>query len=943
MHWSRYIVLAASLALSFSASAAPSRTAAVSGRIADTEGLPLVGAVVGFEDTYLWAVSDRDGNFILENIPPGDYTLAASSLGYATCTMALTVGGDVEGLDIRLSENTLAIEQVVVTAREKREEPNTTFVIGRNALDHLQLSGLTDVAALLPGGKTVNPDLTRANYFSLRDGGADNLGNARFATAVEVDGVRMGNNASFGAMEGVGTRSVAVGNIESVEVITGVPSAEYGDVNSGIVRIRTRRGRTPWGVQLAVNPRTWQASLAKGFDLGKDRGALNFSGEWTRATKNPVSPYTSYTRRGVSLAYGNTFRRALKFDAGVMANIGGMNSEDDPDAYTGEYTLNRDNLLQGNLSLTWLLNKAWVTNLHFDASVNFHDNRAHEHLFYSSASEQPAVHATEEGYFIADKLPFNYFSDKITDSKELDVAASLRYEWTRRRGRTNSSLKAGVQWKTTGNAGAGEYYEDPKLAADGYRPRPYSAYPYMHNLAVYLEERFAFAVGSTELQLTAGVRLENLFIRGSKYDRTSTLSPRLNARWRLSEGFTVRGGWGITEKLPSYYILYPRQEYRDIQTFGVSYDDNRSSYIYYTQPYRLLHNPGLRWQRNRNAEFGIEATVLGARLMLVGYYNRTKQPYKYSRLFTPFSYNLLQLPDGYTMPADPQLKVDNQTGIVYVRGHGEEFWTPMDVRVTDRTFVESAYQDNGSDIERAGVELVADFPEITPVRTQLRLDAAYGYSSYVDNSLSYHYQKGWSHSSLPNRSYQYVGIYANGGGASVANGARSHRLDANLTAITHIPGARLVITCRLEMTLLRRSQALSVYRGGEYAFNVSEQSNTPTGGSIYDGGSYTAVRPVAWVDLDGRTHPFTDREAADPAFANLILKSNNAYTFAPDGYDPYFSANLSVTKEIGDHVSLSFFANNFTNSRRYVTSYATGVGAIFTPDFYYGLTCRLKF
>ena len=57
------------------------------------------------------------------------------------------------------------------------------------------------------------------------------------------------------------------------------------------------------------------------------------------------------------------------------------------------------------------------------------------------------------------------------------------------------------------------------------------------------------------------------------------------------------------------------------------------------------------------------------------------------------------------------------------------------------------------------------------------------------------------------------------------------------------------------------------------------------------------------------------------------------------GWIPTFH---DVTKEIGNHVSLSFFANNFTNSRRFVKSYATGVGAIFTPAFYYGLTCRIK-
>ena len=87
----------------------------------------------------------------------------------------------------------------------------------------------------------------------------------------------------------------------------------------------------------------------------------------------------------------------------------------------------------------------------------------------------------------------------------------------------------------------------------------------------------------------------------------------------------------------------------------------------------------------------------------------------------------------------------------------------------------------------------------------------------------------------------------------------------------------------------------------------------------------------------------TAAEAADPAFSNLVIRSGNAYTFAQDGYGPYFSANLSITKEIGDKVSLSFFANNFTNSRQFVISKATGAATILTPVFYYGLTCRLKF
>ena len=162
-------------------------------------------------------------------------------------------------------------------------------------------------------------------------------------------------------------------------------------------------------------------------------------------------------------------------------------------------------------------------------------------------------------------------------------------------------------------------------------------------------------------------------------------------------------------------------------------------------------------------------------------------------------------------------------------------------------------------------------------------------------------------------------------------------MDANLTAITHIPEVRLIVTCRVEATLLRNSQNIS-----SHAFTVSGNSLSPTGGDIYDGNSYTAVCPVAYIDLDGVRHPWTAASADDPALQRLILRSGNMYTFARDGYDPYLSANLSLTKEIGDHVSLSFFANNFTNARPYRKSHATGVSAIFTPAFYYGLTCRIK-
>ena len=935
------VIMAALAVLPSKAYAQRGRTVSGIVREAGTQE-PVIGAVVRLGEDYLWTTTDADGLFSFEKVQRGDYVMEVSCLGYVTVSLEVDASKSVEGLTVLLHENSLALEEVVVTAQKAKDGLSTSHSLGRDALNHLQLSNMTDVAALLPGGKTVNPDLTSENTFSLREGGSTG-GNASFGTAVEVDGVRLGNNASFGEMGGVDTRSVAVENIESIEVITGVPSAEYGDLNSGMVKINTRKGRTPVNVTFSVNPRTYQTSVSKGIDLQENNGVLNLSAEWARAVKKLESPYSSYTRSGITLGYSNTFVKVLRFEIGFTGNIGGMDTKDDPDAFTGEYQKARDNVFRGNTSLTWLLNRSWITNLKFDASVNFNDDLYHYHKFETYGSRQPAVHAEKEGYFLADRLPLTFFSDQVTDSKELDIAASLKYNWHKRWDDVRSSLKAGVQWKANGNVGRGEYYKDPSLAANGYRPRPYTDYPFMHNLSAYIEEHLALPVAGTKLELTAGLRMENVFIKNSLYENKSTFSPRFNAKWQLTDGLAIRGGWGITEKLPSYYILYPKQEYRDIQTFGVSHGEN-TSYIYYTQPYTVRYNPQLRWQRNSNAEAGIDAEFLGSKVSLVGFYNVTMDPYNFLNVYDPFSYTMLQRPEGFEIPADAQIKIDNQTGMLYVRGTQGDYWTPMDVKVEDRSFAKSSQQNNGADITRAGAELIIELPEIKPLRTTLRMDAAYTYTSYLNDQLSYHYQDGWSHTSLPDRSYQYVGIYANGGNTTaVANGKITHNLDANVTAITHIPQVRLIITCRLEISLLRRSRNLSRYQGEDYAFTVTETGKLPTGGKIGDGDSFTAVRPVAYMDLDGNVHPFTDVEAINPEFASLILKSSNAYTFALDGYGPYMSANLSITKEIGDHVSLSFFANNFTNSRPYVKSMATGVGAIFTPAFYYGLTCRLKF
>ena len=283
---------------------------------------PVPGAAVRIGEDYLWAITDVDGTFEFKNVQPGEWVIEVSCLGYQTVTKVITVGGNVQDVDIVLQESSLALDEVLVTAK-RTDDLNTSHSLGRDALNHMQISNTTDIAALLPGGKTVNPDLTSENSFSLRDGGSS-TGNSAFGTAVEVDGVRLGNNASFGAMGGTDTRNIAVENIESIEIITGVPSAEYGDLNAGMVKINTRKGRTPTSLTFSVNPRTYQTSVSKGIDLQQNNGILNLSAEWARSVKQLVSPYESYNRTGITANYSNTFADVLRFEAGLAGNIGGI-------------------------------------------------------------------------------------------------------------------------------------------------------------------------------------------------------------------------------------------------------------------------------------------------------------------------------------------------------------------------------------------------------------------------------------------------------------------------------------------------------------------------------------------------------------------------------------------------------------------------------------------
>ena len=268
----------------------------IAGRVADEETQkPIEFASILMKENGLWAITGADGTFRIKNIPAGKVMLTIQCLGYATRQIALDINKDIPRLRINLKQENLKLDEVTVTAKRKDNESTTSYTIDRAALDQQQLLNVSDIATLLPGGKTVNATLMSDNRMALRSGSQEK-GNASFGTAIEVDGMRLDNNASAGETAGASTRTISASNIESIEIVTGIPSVEYGDLSNGVVKVNTRKGKSPFIVEGKLNQHTQQIALNKGFDLGHRNGVLNASFEHARSFSNAASPHTAYQR-----------------------------------------------------------------------------------------------------------------------------------------------------------------------------------------------------------------------------------------------------------------------------------------------------------------------------------------------------------------------------------------------------------------------------------------------------------------------------------------------------------------------------------------------------------------------------------------------------------------------------------------------------------------------
>lgn len=112
------------------------QTGAISGKVIDeTTGEELFGATVLIKGTTKGSSTDFSGDFELNNIAPGKYTLVFSYVSYVTkeITDVVVTNGKITSLNVSLSEKVSEATEVVIVASYKKESVNALLLQQKNA------------------------------------------------------------------------------------------------------------------------------------------------------------------------------------------------------------------------------------------------------------------------------------------------------------------------------------------------------------------------------------------------------------------------------------------------------------------------------------------------------------------------------------------------------------------------------------------------------------------------------------------------------------------------------------------------------------------------------------------------------------------------------------------------------------------------------------------
>ncbi|MBQ8672881.1 MAG: TonB-dependent receptor plug domain-containing protein [Bacteroides sp.] len=896
--------------------------------------VPLDFASVQLVDYGMGAVTDESGNYTINEVPTGRTHMRIQYLGAVTIDTLLNIKGTMH-MDFTMQNEDFNIKEIVVVAQSSQAGKSTASKVSRTAIDHMQANNLFDLLSMIPGGVIDDdPGMHKARTLNMRD--ASNSAMNSLGTAIIRDGAPISNNANLTALApslsgktsaavmdgggpatGADVRSISTENIESIEFIRGIPSVEYGDLTSGAVIINAKAGREPLRVNARVNPYTYAVSAGSGFDLGGKKGALNISGDYAYNVTEPTSTYVHYQRFTAKALYSNTFGR-LRSNTSLDVVYSKDTRERNPDDEIDQKRSGGKELgFTVNTNGRWDINKGWLKNIRYVLSGTYtNKNNFHEELYtsgnanFSMTTVDGAILSNKAGQDIydidgnkitnltgvdpthyANYLPNSYKGRYDLNSKEINLFAKLTANFFKKWGNTNNRILLGVDFRADGNEGDGKMfdpatppYREVGYANSSFRERSYKDIPYVKQFGAFVEENFNWMIGERNLNIQLGARYDNASVVGG------ILSPRVNASFDIiPEKLTIRGGYGITAKMPTLLYLYPEDVYFEYdyinELTSSSVPEDERLFITNVKRYNT-ENKDLKIAKNHKAELGFDLNLGKVSLGVTAFTERLKNGYVFSSTidtYEPYTWNIY--------------KRDKDANALYLDGTYNvlsKYSTPTNNRFTNTK----------------GVEFDLNVGRIDAIRTSFQVNGAWMRTESYSNGHSFYDEND-------GQGYERADIAIYDRKSSLNY---SQRFTTTLRATHNIPSIGFVVTL--------------------------------TAQAIWDESDWTNYRndtiPVGYISTqDGSVNWFKDgqfkdrQDVIDAGYRSLLdnVEHSNAIK---ESYGPYYCFNINVTKQIGKNIRASFFANNMFRSYPRIESTRTpGNYKIKNNRYYFGLELSL--
>ncbi len=114
-----FSVIATFVFVFFLAGIATAQSGTIKGQVTNTDQKPVPDINIALEGTQLGAASNQNGNYTINNIPVGEYTLIVSGVGYAEQKESIHLeNSETLTINVTLSTSNEELQEIVVEANK---------------------------------------------------------------------------------------------------------------------------------------------------------------------------------------------------------------------------------------------------------------------------------------------------------------------------------------------------------------------------------------------------------------------------------------------------------------------------------------------------------------------------------------------------------------------------------------------------------------------------------------------------------------------------------------------------------------------------------------------------------------------------------------------------------------------------------------------------------